>query len=466
LYGQTEKLDPGTMAYRFSIVADDPLDDEDFMRYGITDESSRLNLNVADRRQLMTLFSQVITDQEIVIDELVDSLLDWRDVDDEPREFGAEAEWYEGLVEPYRPKNGAFRSVEELLMVRGFSAPILYGEDWDRNGLLTLNEDDGTESFPLDDQDGVLNRGLYPYLTVFSRDFNTANDNKPRLLPGKVNQEGRDRLAELFESDSLASYIAGFTPPSSNNNESGGENGEGDGQSDQESRAPDGVEDESAGEPGDGEGDEDQGDGNQGRGNQGRGNQGDGNQGRGNRRSKWSLLDMIVGEDSPLVLSDLLKLADVVTTSSEQEFPGLININTAPPIVLRCIQGMTEEMVSAIVETRGSIAGPDKSTTAWLVTQGAVTDEEYRLIEHQITARGFQFTAESLGYGDHTGTFARLQVVFEMRGPLTQTIYYRDLTTLGRGYDVRKDASGRVIEDAVTERRALRNQARSEIDGN
>src|SRR3990170_720269 len=44
-----------TKAFRFSIVADDPLDDERYIRFGITDEASKLNLNSATDEQLLNL---------------------------------------------------------------------------------------------------------------------------------------------------------------------------------------------------------------------------------------------------------------------------------------------------------------------------------------------------------------------------------------------------------------------------
>jgi len=61
--------------------------------------------------------------------ELTDSFFDWVDKDDEPRLNGAESEdYYETLPDPYRANNsGAIETVEELLLVKGFTRTILFG---------------------------------------------------------------------------------------------------------------------------------------------------------------------------------------------------------------------------------------------------------------------------------------------------------------------------------------------------
>ena len=74
------------------------------------------------------------------------SVSDWRDADDVPGLFGAEGEYYSRLEPAYAVKNAPYETMEELLLVRGFTGQLLYGEDYDRNGLLTPNEKDGDET--------------------------------------------------------------------------------------------------------------------------------------------------------------------------------------------------------------------------------------------------------------------------------------------------------------------------------
>ncbi len=118
---------------------------------------------------------------------------------------------------------------------------------------------------------------------------------------------------------------------------------------------------------------------------------------------------------------------------------GLININTAPALVLRCIDGLTEEQISAILEARGGLDPETMGTTAWLVTEEVVDLGTFERIAPQITARGQQFRIESLGYAEHIGMVTRLEVVVDMLGSIAETVYYRDLTYLGGHYPIREE---------------------------
>ena len=529
LLGSKEELDEGSIAYRFSIVADDPFDDEDRSRYGITDESAKLNVNTATRDQLMRLIGQIAT-EEMVVEELVDALLDWRDEDNERREFGAEAEYYAMLETPYRPKNGTFDTVEELLLVKGFDGRVLYGEDYDRNGLLGPNEDDGEESFPLDDGDGELNRGLHPYITALSRDFNTDSENRPRVyLFGDSNQL-REELTEVLEDSAKVDFIVKAISGSGPADEDESDEEESDEEEEQEEQEGDGVEsepeasdeDRTADEPKDyqknerrlkrgrrlqaipetserrdgreggrggrGGGPEDVREGSQdgrGGGREGvrRGGRGGrsgdrGGQGGDRGEDRVELEDEPEGEDSgaesgdpgavtppvaepaalsspadlltlelggdagpnPLTLEDLPILMDRTTTVDPiQEQAGLINIMTAPPQVLRCLAWLSGEDIGAILQTRRELPEEARATTAWLVTQEVISLETYQKIAPLITVRGRQFTIQSIGYADHLGAIARLQVIVEMRGSLGQVLYHRDLTKLGAVFPIRED---------------------------
>ena len=135
VWGTNDELDEESVAYRFSIVADDPTDDEDYIRLGITDEASKLNLNTATEAQLMILVTAAVDgDEEIAPQDIVDAILDWRDNDREPRgqKKDTEGEYYKRLPKPYLVKNGPFDTVEELLLVKGITGLIMYGEDWER----------------------------------------------------------------------------------------------------------------------------------------------------------------------------------------------------------------------------------------------------------------------------------------------------------------------------------------------
>ncbi len=157
------------------------------VRWGVRDEASRLDVNFATREELSWIPG--------ITDQAVDGLLDWRDEDDDPREFGAESAQYSALTPAYLAKNSLFESLEELLRVQGIDEAILWGEDRNRNGVLDPGEDDGDRSFPPDDADGFLDRGIAEYLTVFAREANVTWAGEARLdFNAAQPEELRDRL--------------------------------------------------------------------------------------------------------------------------------------------------------------------------------------------------------------------------------------------------------------------------------
>ncbi len=79
----------------------------------ILDEGSRINLNAMPGAILAKLPG--------LLPEELAALLDWRDLDDETREGGAEDAYYMALPEPYHIANGRFETREELRLVKGFS---------------------------------------------------------------------------------------------------------------------------------------------------------------------------------------------------------------------------------------------------------------------------------------------------------------------------------------------------------
>jgi general secretion pathway protein K len=104
---------------------------------------------------------------------LIDSYFDWKDPDDEPRKNGAETDdYYSRLTPPIRAKNGAFDTVGELLLVKGFTNSILSG------GLLST----GSETQP-----PVTVKGIEQLLTTYGDgrvNVNAADMNVLMTLPG------------------------------------------------------------------------------------------------------------------------------------------------------------------------------------------------------------------------------------------------------------------------------------------
>jgi len=105
--------------------------------YRISDEESRLNVNVSARDRVDRLFATMGLDKQ-VRDIINDSLQDWKDPDDLHRINGAESEdYYLKLPVPYRARNGRLQDVAELLQIRGVT-PEIYRGDNSRPALADL----------------------------------------------------------------------------------------------------------------------------------------------------------------------------------------------------------------------------------------------------------------------------------------------------------------------------------------
>jgi uncharacterized membrane protein YgcG len=205
---------PGLRA-RFTLIAaveSDPTASR--VRYGLTDESGRLNLNLLDELQTnLQLEDEDITNWLLQIPgmtpPLIDAIRDWIDADDDKRQYGAESETYQSLHPPYSAKNGPLESLDELLMVQGVTPQLLYGEDANRNGLLDPNENDGDASPPFDNADGVLDHGWSAFLTVHSRERNVRADGQPKInLNQGLLTDLYDQLEKEFDENTAKFVVA------------------------------------------------------------------------------------------------------------------------------------------------------------------------------------------------------------------------------------------------------------------
>ena len=93
----------------------------------LSDEESKIPLNRATDPVLRRLFvNSGVTDGRL-LSTIVDSIQDWRDQDSLRRESGAEDDYYLSLPTPYRAKNADFEVIDEVLLVKGMTPEILYG---------------------------------------------------------------------------------------------------------------------------------------------------------------------------------------------------------------------------------------------------------------------------------------------------------------------------------------------------
>ncbi|MDT8336094.1 MAG: type II secretion system protein GspK, partial [Desulfurivibrionaceae bacterium] len=81
-------------------------------------ESGKIDLNRAsiDLIREFLVFKGLEPEE---VDIVIDSLLDWRDNDDLHRINGAERDYYQGLENPYIPRNGRIEDPAEFFLIRG-----------------------------------------------------------------------------------------------------------------------------------------------------------------------------------------------------------------------------------------------------------------------------------------------------------------------------------------------------------
>jgi type II secretory pathway component PulK len=410
---------------RFSIVS--PLGPDDTpssitpFRFGVIDEGGKININA-----LMKLDSsgQIAHDMLINIpgmtEELVNCILDWIDPDDTPRSSGAENDYYSTLSPPYRCKNGPLDTPEELLLVKGITPPLLLGNDLNRNGILDPGEDDGT---------GVVNQGLSAYFTCFSRELNLAADGTPRIYINDSDLNSLYTNLETLVGPDVANYVIMgrlYGPPSAQAGSKQAVTLSGAARSQGMTRATT-----------------------------------DRNSGQRRPQPIPSLFDLVYStvtipasspQDQDIVFPSPLQdpgsirqylpiLLDKTTTVNRPELPARVNLNTAPRAVLSVLPGLTDSDVQNIIDHRPSMTSQDApdpifQTPAWLITEANFSPQTLKTLQSYVTARSLVYRIQSIGYFDGGGPTARIEAVIDGNNQRPRIISWRDLTELGKGFDI------------------------------
>jgi len=108
-------------------------------QYRITDESGKIDINALTDSSGIILNNLLVNlgiDKETA-DTIVDSILDWKSPTDLHRLHGSDSSYYLSLSDPYKAKNANFDSLEELLLVKGVTSDILYGNE-ERPGVISF----------------------------------------------------------------------------------------------------------------------------------------------------------------------------------------------------------------------------------------------------------------------------------------------------------------------------------------
>ncbi|MEX0703283.1 MAG: hypothetical protein WD069_14410 [Planctomycetales bacterium] len=464
--------DPDPVARgRFTVVAPLEIDTTGTrLRYGLIDESSKLNLNTLSESGLSARRKKAaLMRLPGMTEDVADAILDWLDPDDEARQNGAEVQYYAALDPPYTPRNGRIESLDELLLVRGVTPWSLYGTDANRNGLLDPDEDLG---------DGTVNFGWAAFLTVHSRETNRRPDGSPKI---DVNQEDLaalyDALAAAFDEET-AKFVVAYRMNGAAEEESEEEAGNSNSDSNSSSSNSSGSNSNSNSQQG-------------GSGQSGAGGQGGQGSGQGNNTASGgssstgttggvaqtrggmdlsgggsetiaTLFDLVgvaatatIGDEevtlpSPwpqepdVLASRFAKVQQTLTTSTEEVIEGRVNILRARREVLLGIPRLREDVVEAILGAQAAIgsAGVDPSgsrgTTAWLLGEGLVDLETMRRLDRFITARGDVFRVQVVGFAEGGGPVSRQEATIDATQFPPRILSVRDLTGLGRGYTIQE----------------------------
>jgi competence ComEA-like helix-hairpin-helix protein len=349
------------------------------MRYGISDEESRLNVNVASAEELGNLYGMT--------PDVVAAILDWRDEDNTVTPGGAEVEYYASLQPPSPPRKGPLQTVRELLMVRGVSRALLLGSDSHQDGLLATEGDEQGENSLAD-----LDRGWAGLLTVDSsvKDITASGSERVNLqsadersltgVRGITSDIARAIVA--YRGQNQFKTIADLldVTAAQDQNPLGGRPGQAASGPDRSAPPP------NAQVPG----------------------------GPPSART------------GPKVVSEqlLMEIGDDLTAQSGGDMPGVVNINTASLEVLACLPGLSRELAQAIVSYRKSSGF--FPNTACLLSVPGVTRDIFKQVASRVSVRSETFRILSEGKVTSTGTRQRIQEIVHVGLNDLTTLSYRE----------------------------------------
>jgi type II secretory pathway component PulK len=456
---------------RFTILSPDLTTDGYFggTRYGLESESGRLNLNTilladqsgknAGRTLLMSLPGMT--------EAIADAILDWIDPDDDPREQGAERDYYAALPHPYAPRNGPLASIDELLLIRGVTPALLYGADLNRNNAIDGGEQNLTAIDNADNSNGDLNRGWSAYLTLDSAEANMRADGTPKI---DVNSDDlsklQQQLSQVFTTDETNFIIAYRQGGPFTGNDTakqissvqvdtkqkgsvrlnsvldligvktriaksgqGGSTSQKTGQNVQPTQ-------QVANNPAQL---------GQQLGNRGRaaatqaaaGNVGGASSGSGSNENSRVVIAPAFPADSSSMQIYLPKLMENLAVNAAPSIPGRLNINQAPRALLKGIPNLTPTQVDQIISKRDVTGGqqhPEQMYETWLLQNNVVDLATMKKLMPLVTAKSDVYRAQIVGFFDEEGPADRIEVVID--ATQTPPVVRRriSLRQLGPGY--------------------------------
>ena len=334
-------------------------------RFGVqvVDEASKLNINTATKEQLLGLLGMT--------EDVADAIIDWRDSDDTPSSTGVESGYYENLPFGYRIRNGPFRTIRELLLVKGVTEEIFYGEDTNLNGELDYNERDGDASPPQDNGDDVLDEGWIEYLTCYSYDTNKDASGNTRVNINSADQGQLESSLGISRAqarwivdnrgnrryESIADLVSQNSPQQSS--------------------------------------------------------------GSGGRRNDPNATE-------PVDMQTFYLIADKITTSDSEKVQGRVNINTVSDVVLAALLGggdEAERIAADIVNYRNNLSAGMESI-AEVLSAGLVNIDTFKRVANYLTTRSDVFSVRCLSAADRSGAIIQTEAVVDRSANPCEVLYW------------------------------------------
>lgn len=405
-------------------------------RFGLEDESARLNLNtilVADARDPRgSLGRSLLMGLPGMTESIADAILDWLDEDDEPREFGAERDYYTSLSPAYEPQNGPLESIDQLLLVREVTPELLFGFDRNRNYIV---DNDEAQLYGIDNVDnstGSLNRGWAAYLTLRSGERNLRADGSPKI---DVNAEDLEtlhaELSEVLDADQanfIIAYRQGGAYDEDDEEDTGIEDNAGPVEQRKSAGSLDFDYEQGGSVPIDSILDL------------------IGTQTRvvENGETQRTIVEEAFPEDPGSMQAYLPVMMENLTAGGQPVIPGRLNINQAPRVLLDGLsytmpEALPPQAVEQILANRSfepATDQPDQKYETWLLTNGIVTLDQMKQLMPLVTAGGDIYRVQVVGYYEAEGPFTRLEAVIDASGVIPTISSVRNLSPLGAGFTV------------------------------
>ena len=358
----------------FSVYAD-RFKIENRSAYGLTDEAARLNINTASYEALTQLAG--------LTDITAQAIVEWREEhNDTIVPDKTEPPAHDDFAQRYGRGNELFDTVRQLALVPGITRQTLLGEDANLNGVIENNENDGAALDPPDNRDGVLDRGLLSYLTVYSYELNRDGRGIKRININQAN--AKTMITELELLDEQADWIIAHRGTGYKNI---AELMADDGSAETEVVVPsktDPAPPESA---------------------------------EGRPRHK-----VLIRPDA----KTFRRIADRITVTDEAVIAGRININTAPAQVLATLPDISTPLAERIVTHRTpSLEG--FGNIAELLDVEGLTIRQFKELAKLVTVRSNAFTIHSCGWASSSGLshYVETVVVRDAEGRLS-ILYWKE----------------------------------------